>query len=115
VIDKIKGFYAKLEQTDIQQCKRKQVNELICKQHFALFLSHSGTECEVLMLQPVRLLPQSCTEKTVKLQETLWISIIDNAWIYVAPVPQRLTVICKGQKPTDIEINPLNPELNPIC
>jgi len=61
VIDKIKGFYAKLEQTDIQQCKRKQVRELICKQHFPLFSRHSSIECEVLMLQPLRLVPQSCT------------------------------------------------------
>jgi len=104
VIDKIKGFYAKLEQTDIQQCKRKQVNELICKQHFPLFSSHSSTDCEFLMLQPVRLVPQSCTQKTVELRETLWISLIDNPWIYVAPVPEHLTVLCKGQNPTDIEI-----------
>jgi hypothetical protein len=48
--------------------------------------------------------PQSCTQKIVELKETLWISITDNARIYVAPVPERLTVLCKGHKPTDIEI-----------
>jgi hypothetical protein len=32
------------------------------------------------------------------------VGVIDNAWIYVAPVRKRLTVLCKGQKPTDIEI-----------
>jgi hypothetical protein len=56
------------------------------------------------MLQPIWLIPQSCTQKTVDLKETLWISLRDNAWIYVATVPERLTVLCKGQKPTDIEI-----------
>jgi hypothetical protein len=56
------------------------------------------------MLKRVWLVPQSCTQKIVKLQETLWISLIDNVWIYVAPVPEHLTVICKSQKPTDIEI-----------
>ena len=61
--DNIKGFYAKLEQIDIQQCKRIQVKELICKQDFPLFSSHSSTDCEVLMLQPVRLIHQSCTQK----------------------------------------------------
>ena len=102
--DNIKGFYAKLEQTDIQQCKRIQVKELICKQDFPLFSSHSSTNCEVLMLQPVRLIHQSCTQKIVELKETLWISLRENAWIYVAPVPERLTVLCEGQKPTDVEI-----------
>ena len=56
------------------------------------------------MLQPIRLIPQSCTQRTADLQETFWISVRDNAWIYVAPVPERLTVICVGQKPTDVEI-----------
>jgi hypothetical protein len=44
-------------------------------------------DCEVLMFQPVRLIP-----------------LTDNTWIYVAPAPERLTVLCKGQNPTDIEI-----------
>jgi len=29
---------------------------------------------------------------------------MENAWIYVAPIPERLTVLCEGQQPTDIEI-----------
>jgi len=37
VHDNIKGFYAKLEQTAIQKCKRIHVKELICKQNFPLF------------------------------------------------------------------------------
>jgi hypothetical protein len=52
------------------------------------------------MLQPIRLTPQ--TQRIAELKETLWISLRDNAWIYVAPVPEHLTMLCKGQKPTDI-------------
>ena len=61
------------------------------------------------MLQPIRLtlVPQSCTEWNVDLKKTFWISLRDNAWIYMAPVPERLTVLCIGQKPTDIEIGVL--------
>jgi len=40
----------------------------------------------------------------VDLKETLWISLRDSAWIYMAPVPKCLTVLCIGQKPTYIEI-----------
>ena len=104
VNDNIKGFYAKLEQTDIRQCKRILVKELIFKQDFPLYSSHSSTDCEVLMLQSIRLIPQSCTQKIVELKETLWIPLKENAWIYVAPVPDRLTVLCEGQQPTGIEI-----------
>ena len=104
VHDNIKGFYAKLEQTDIQQCKRIRVKELICKQNSALFSSLSSTDCEVLMLQPIRLIPKSCSQKIIELKDTLWILLRDNAWIYVAPVPERLTVLCTGQRPADVEI-----------
>jgi len=50
------------------------------------------------------LIPQSCTQTIVDLKETIWISLRDNAWIYVAAVPERLTVIYIGQRPTDVEI-----------
>ena len=38
------------------------------------------------------------------LKETLWISFKNNAWIYVAPMPEHLTVLSTGQKPTDVEV-----------
>jgi hypothetical protein len=56
------------------------------------------------MLQPIQFIPESCTQKIIDLKETLWISLRDYAWIYVAPVPERLTVLCIDQKPTDMEI-----------
>jgi hypothetical protein len=82
VINGIKCFYARLAQTDIQLCKRIQVKELICKQDFPLFSSHSSIDCEVLMLQPIWLLPQSCTQRTVDLKETLWIPLRDCMDLY---------------------------------
>jgi hypothetical protein len=56
------------------------------------------------MSQPIRLIPPSYIQRIVDFKETLWTPLRDNAWIYVAPVPERLTVFCIGQKPTDIEI-----------
>jgi len=40
----------------------------------------------------------------VDLKETFWITLRENAWIYVAPVPKHLTELYIRQKPTDIEI-----------
>jgi hypothetical protein len=105
VIDNVEGSFAKLEHSDIQQCKRTQFKELICKQDFPLFSSHMSKDCEVQMLQPIRLVPQGCTRKVVELKETLWTPLRENMWICVAPVPERLTVICTGQEPTVVEIN----------
>ena len=46
------------------------------------------------MLHPRRLIPQTCILKTFNLKEALWISLRDNEWIYVVPVPESLTVLC---------------------
>jgi hypothetical protein len=102
--DSTKGVYARLEKKDIQLCKQIHFKTLICKQDFPLFSSQPTTDCEALMLQPVQLLPQSCTQRILDLKETLGIPLGDNAWMYVTPVPEHLTVLCEGQKPTDVEI-----------
>jgi hypothetical protein len=57
------------------------------------------------MLQTIRLIPYSSTQGTVDLKKILWIPLRDNVWICVAPVPERLTVLCIGQKPTGIEMS----------
>jgi hypothetical protein len=56
------------------------------------------------MLQPIRLISQSCGQRIIDLKERLWIPVKDNAWIYVAPVPEHLTVLHTGQKSADVEI-----------
>jgi hypothetical protein len=56
------------------------------------------------MLRSMLSTPPSYIQETVELRETRWLSLTDNAWIYVSPAPESLTVLCKGQKPTDVEI-----------
>jgi hypothetical protein len=56
------------------------------------------------MSEPIRLIPHISTQGIVDLKKIIWIPLRDNVWIYVAPVPKRLTVLCIGQKPTDIEM-----------
>jgi hypothetical protein len=82
MIDKVKGLYAKIEQVDLQQCKRKQARELICNQHFPLFSNYSSTDFEILMLNPMGTAPQSCIQQTVELRETRWVSQIMHGFMW---------------------------------
>jgi hypothetical protein len=61
-------------------------------------------DCEVVKLQPVQVIPPGCKRQTVESKETLWIPLVDNTWLFVAPAPERLTVLCKGHNPTDVEV-----------
>jgi hypothetical protein len=78
--------------------------QIICEQDFPLLISHSASDCEVMMLQPIRTVPKTCTQRILELKETLWILLRDNSWIYVAPAMTRMTVLCSDQNPTDIDI-----------
>jgi hypothetical protein len=104
LVDSTKGIYSKVERKDIELCKKLNIKTLICKQSFPLFSHHTTTDCEALLLQPIREIPSSCKQRSLDLKETLWIPLRDNVWIYVAPVPEHLTVLCVGQQPTDVEI-----------
>lgn len=53
LMDTCKGFYARLQQKGIQPCKMINSKDLICNQDFPLFPSHSTTDCEALILQPI--------------------------------------------------------------
>jgi hypothetical protein len=104
LIDSTKQYYVKFRQEDIRKCKRINNKQVICEQEFPLFISHSASDCEVLMLQLIRTVPKTCAQSILELKETLWITLNDNSWIYVAPATTRMTILCSDQNPTDIEI-----------
>jgi hypothetical protein len=104
LIDSTKQYYVKFGHEDIRKCKRMSSKQIICEQDFPLLISHSASDCEVLMLQPIRTVPKTCTQRILELKETLWIPLKDNSWIYVAPEMTRMTVLCSDQNSTDMEL-----------
>jgi hypothetical protein len=58
----------------------------------------------VRLAQPIRTIPESCTQRILELRETLWTPLRDNSWIFVAPTSDHRNVICPNQEPSEIEI-----------
>ncbi|PNF34241.1 hypothetical protein B7P43_G17488 [Cryptotermes secundus] len=104
LIDSTRQYYVKLRQENLNTCKKMSEEQLVCKQDFPLLISHSSDDCEVSMLQPIRLVPRTCTQRVIELKETLWIPLKRNSWIYIAPVPSQMTILCPAQQPTELEI-----------
>jgi hypothetical protein len=102
--DTTKQFYVRLHQDDLGMCKKMSNNRLVCKQNFPLQVSHSTSDCEAQLLQPIRAIPKSCTQRILELRETLWTPLRDNSWMFVAPITDHITVICPDQKPSETEI-----------
>jgi hypothetical protein len=56
------------------------------------------------MLQSVRAIPTSGSQRVVEINQTVWTQLDDNEWLYVAPRPEVLTVLRSKHEPSDIEI-----------
>jgi hypothetical protein len=104
MLDTTKQFYGRLQHIDVGMCRKMSDNRLVCKQRFPLQVSHTTSDCEAQLLQPIRAIPKGFTKRILELRETLWTPLRDNSWIFMAPVTNHITVICPGQEPTEIEI-----------
>jgi hypothetical protein len=94
----------RLTQSDLSQCREISDDRLVRKQEFPLQISLSTSHCEALMLQPIRIIPKSYTQRILESKQTLWTLLKDNSWLFVAPVPDHLTTVCSDRKPSVIEI-----------
>jgi hypothetical protein len=103
MLDTTKQFYVRLHQNDLGLCRMNK-SKLVCKQKFPLKISHSTSDCEAQLLQPIRAISESYTQRILELRETLWTPLRDNSWIFVAPVTDHITVVCPNQRPFGIEI-----------
>jgi hypothetical protein len=104
LIDKTKQFYVRLTLRELSHCRKISDYRSVCKQEFPLQITHSTSNCEALMLQPIRMIPKSCTQRILELKQILWTPLKDNSWLFVAPVSDHLTTVCSDLKPSDIEI-----------
>jgi hypothetical protein len=79
LIDSTKQYYVKFRQEDVRKCRKITNKQIICEQNFPLLISHSASDCKVLILQPIRTVPKTCAQRILELKETLWIPLKDNS------------------------------------
>ena len=104
LMDIAKRYYTKLKVNELKECKLISFHHRICKQISPVQITHLHEECEVEMLQSIRTIPPSCSQRIAVINQTIWTQLEDNEWLYVAPLPDVLTVLCSKREPSDIEI-----------
>ena len=104
LMDVAKRYYTKLKVSELKDCKLISTQHRICKKIGPVQITHLNEECEVEMLQSVRTIPLSCSQRVAEINQTIWTQLEDNEWLYVAPQPDVLTVLCSKQEPSDIKI-----------
>ena len=104
LMDVAKRYYARLKVNEIKECKIISSHYRVCKQNSPVQITHLHEECEVEMLQSIRSIPPSCSQRIAEINQTIWTQLNDNEWLYIAPRSDVLTVLCPKQEPSDIEI-----------
>ena len=104
LVDTAKRYYARLGLNEFKDCKLITSRYRVCKQSGPVQLTHLHEECEVEMLQSLRAIPRSCSQRIAEINQTAWTQLDGNEWLYVAPRPDTLTILCPKQEPTDIVI-----------
>jgi len=56
------------------------------------------------MLQRKQTLPVECDTRLVRHSRTVWTQLTSNTWIYFAPRPDTVTILCQNENPTDVTL-----------
>ena len=103
-MDVAKRYYCKLDENDIGKCKVINDFWMVCKQGYPIKSTHVHEECEAKMLQPVRKIPADCSKRIVALNHSIWTQLDGNEWLFVAPNPETITILCQEQDPVDVSL-----------
>jgi hypothetical protein len=76
----------------------------VCTRQRTLLPTAAGESCALLMLQRKEPLPVECDTRLVRLSRTVWTQLTRNTWIYFAPRPDTVTILCQNENPTDVTL-----------
>jgi len=71
LMDVAKRYYARLKVNEIKECKIINSYHRVCKQNNPVHISQLHEECEVEMLQSVRTIPSSCSQRIAEINQTI--------------------------------------------
>jgi hypothetical protein len=86
----------------INNRKIPQSRSYMCKEDQLLLYTHFHENCVVKLLQPKRTLPNTCVKRIVELNNSVWIHLDNNEWVYFIPNTDSITVVCRDKELVEI-------------
>jgi hypothetical protein len=93
-----------MKESELALCKVMETDQYVCKRQRTLFSTATVESCAVMMFQKREILPSKCDRRLVQLSHTVWIQLRNNTWIYFAPNPDIITVVCNDRNPMDVSL-----------
>jgi len=66
------------------------------------------------MLQTVRTILSTCSQRIAEQNQTIWTQIDNNGWLFVVLKPEVLTILCSKHEPSDVTLIGTG-KLNNLC
>jgi hypothetical protein len=103
-MDTAKRYFTRLGMNELNVCKIVSKMHKVCRQNQPVQLTHLDEVCEAQMIETIRSIAASCSQRIVELNHTLWTQLDHYEWIFVATTIDVLTVLCLKHEPTDIKL-----------
>jgi hypothetical protein len=79
-----KQYYARLRVDEIKECKQINTYHMVCKQNNPVQTTQLHEEYKVEMLQSIRNIRSSRSQRIAENNQTIGTQLDDNEWLYVA-------------------------------
>lgn len=100
IIDTLRQKYAKISQYQLDKCFKINELKFVCKETTPILNFKAGEDCEATLVHPsTTMVPGSCTQRMVQIDNTLWIKLLGNEWLHITPTPEIFTYVCGNDPP----------------
>ena len=83
LMDTDKRYFTALKVDEIQECNTINKVLKVCKQTQPVQLIHLDEVCDAQMIEPIRTIPASCSQRIVDLNHTLWKQLDGNGCLWL--------------------------------
>jgi hypothetical protein len=103
-LDRARQYYFTMTEDELPKCKLAEPGYYMCTHQRMLLSTLTMDSCAVTMLQRKNSLPLLCDTRLVRLSNTVWTQPTNNSWIYFAPHPDIMTILCRNYNPVDVRL-----------
>jgi hypothetical protein len=103
-LDQSKHYYFTMTDVELPKCKLAEPGYHVCSYQRTLLSTFTTESCAVTLLQRRDSLPSVCDTRLVRLSNTVWTQLANNSWIFYAPHPDVMTILCPNNRPVDVHL-----------
>jgi len=103
-LDQTKQYYFTMQEGELSKCKLAEPRRYVCTHQRTLLSTVTMESCAVTLLHKRDSLPPVCDTRLIRLSNTVWTQLSKNSWIFYAPHPYVITILCYDHSPVDVHL-----------